>query len=86
MFQLPHSRKQDVPSSQEDYQAQFRKDYHKATEEYDKEFPKKYDKELNTALIFVTCLQNRFDEHVLTKVLGWVVPCCGFRTHHPRGL
>ena len=39
VFQLSCSRKQGVPSAQEDYQAQFHKDYHKTAEEYDKEPP-----------------------------------------------
>ena len=51
---LPRSKKQELPSTQEDPRARFFDDYHKEAEEYDREFMKKYDEDLNTTLIFVS--------------------------------
>ena len=77
-----YSRGQNMLLTQEDPRGQFYEVYRKEAEEYDKEFMKKYDEDLNTTLIFVSCISS-FDRHVLTSVAGWSL----FRSHlciHPR--
>ena len=45
-----------MPLAQEDLQAQFYRGYRKVADEYDEEFLKKHDEDLNTTLIFVSCM------------------------------
>ena len=59
------SRRRGGFSVQEDYEAQFYKDYREVAEEYDREFLEKYDDDLNMTLIFVSSTQG-LDDRTLT--------------------
>lgn len=57
------NRKQQVPPTQEDHQAQFYKDYRREAEWYDREFMNKHEEDLNTTLIFVSSVFPPLDPH-----------------------
>ena len=78
----PHSRRQDVHSTPEEFRSRFYEDYRKVAEEYDKEFDKRYDEDLNTTLIFVS-LTSHSDVSVLIQITGWSILRCHVRLHHP---
>ena len=49
-------KEEDPEPPQEDVRARFYTHYRKEAEEYDREFVKKHDEDLNTTLIFVSCV------------------------------
>ena len=58
-LQLPdslHRKEEDPEPLQDGLRAEFYTHYRKEAEEYDKEFVKKHDEDLNTTLIFVSCV------------------------------
>ena len=67
LLRTPHSRKQDILSTQEDHRVRFFEEYRKEAEDYDKEFMKKYDEDLNTTLIFVSPISQWLAVYVLTQ-------------------
>ena len=73
------------PIKNDDARLDFYAMYKKEATEYDTEYVKKYDEDLNTTLIFVSCMSSTPTSY-LTVLVGGSVLCCQFRFRYRRPL